>query len=62
MIQADGDPIVDPGGSKKVFELIGGTDKEYLLFNFNRHGILLGEGAERVHEAIGDFVQRVTAM
>ena len=62
VIQADGDPIVDPGGSREVFELIGGTDKEYLLFNFNRHGILLGEGAERVHEAIGDFVQRVTAM
>ena len=62
VIQADGDPIVDPGGSREVFELIGTKDKEYLLFNFNRHGILLGEGAERVHEAIGDFVQRVTAM
>ena len=61
VIQADGDPIVDPKGSRKVFELISSTDKEYLLFNFNRHGILLGEGAERVHRAIGDFVQRVTA-
>ena len=61
VIQADGDPIVAPRGSRKVFELIGATDKEYRLFNFNRHGILLGEGAERVHRAIGDFVQRVTA-
>ena len=62
MIQADGDPIVNPKGSRKVFELISSEDKEYLLFNFDRHGILLGDGAERVHRAIGDFVQSVTTM
>ena len=60
VIQADGDPIVNPKGSRKVFELIDSKDKEYLLFNFDRHGILLGEDAERVHRAIGDFIQRVT--
>ena len=60
VIQADGDPIVNPKGSRKVFELISSTDKEYLLFNFNRHGILLGKGAEKVHRAIGDFVQKST--
>jgi esterase/lipase len=62
VIQADGDPIVNPKGSRKVFELINSTDKEYLLFNFDRHGILLGKGAERVHRSIGDFVQSVTAV
>jgi esterase/lipase len=62
VIQADGDPIVDPRGSRKVFELISSTDKEYLLFSFNRHGILLGKGAERVHRAIGDFVQKSTTV
>ncbi len=61
VIQGDGDPIVDPKGSRKVFELIGSKDKEYRVFNFSRHGILLGEGAEKVHRAIGNFVQRVTA-
>ncbi len=61
VIQADGDPIVNPKGSRKVFKLLGSSDKEYRLFNFNRHGILLGAGAERVHRTIGDFVQRVTA-
>ena len=60
VIQADGDPIVNPKGSRKVFRRLGSTDKEYLLFNFSRHGILLGEGAERVHRAIGDFLERVT--
>ena len=58
VIQADGDPIVDPRGSRKVFELISSRDKEYLLFSFKRHGILLGEGAEKVHKAIGDFVKK----
>lgn len=57
VIQADGDPIVNPKGSRKVFELINSEDKEYLLFNFDRHGILLGKGAERVHRAIGDFLR-----
>ena len=62
VIQADDDPIVNPKGSRKVFELINSEDKEYLLFNFDRHGILLGKGAERVHRAIGDFVQSVTTV
>ena len=61
VIQANGDPIVNPKGSKKVFERISSTDREYRAFNFDRHGILLGEGAERVHGAIGDFLKRVTA-
>ncbi|MCG6879315.1 MAG: alpha/beta fold hydrolase [Deltaproteobacteria bacterium] len=61
VIQADGDPIVNPKGSRRIFEQISSRDKEYLLFNFSRHGILLGKGAEKVHRAIGDFVQRVTA-
>ena len=61
VIQADGDPIVNPKGSRKVFERISSKDKEYRLLNFDRHGILLGEGADRVHRIIGNFVQRVTS-
>lgn len=59
VVQSLGDPLVDPNGSRKVFELLGSQDKEYLLFNFDRHGILLGEGAYRVHRAIGNFIQRL---
>jgi len=58
VVQSRGDPVVDPKGSRKIFESIGSTDKEYLLFNFNRHGILLGEGAQKVHRAIGEFIMR----
>ncbi len=60
VIQAKDDPIVNPKGSERIFERIGTKDKEYHLLDMNRHGILLHEGAERVHRLIGDFVRRVT--
>ena len=58
ILQSRGDPVVDPKGSRKIFELLGSENKEYHLFNFDRHGILLGEGAKIVHTAIGEFVKR----
>ena len=59
VVQADGDPVVAPTGSQRVFRLLGAAEKAYLLLNFDRHGILLGEGAERVHRAIGAFVEEL---
>jgi esterase/lipase len=58
IVQSRRDPVVDPKGSRKIFELLGTEDKEYRLFNFDRHGILLGAGAQRVHKAIGEFINR----
>ncbi len=58
IVQSRRDPVVDPKGSRKIFELLGTDDKEYRLFNFDRHGILLGNGSRRVHKAIGEFVNR----
>ncbi|MBL0712629.1 MAG: hypothetical protein JJV98_02905 [Desulfosarcina sp.] len=48
--------MVDPKGSRRVFDLIGSEGKKYMLFNFDRHGILLGEGAAKVHQVIGNFL------
>jgi esterase/lipase len=59
IVQADGDPVVNPSGSKSLFEQLGSADKDYILFQFNRHGILMDEGADRVHKVIGDFIARV---
>lgn len=56
VVQAYGDPVVNHKGSRHVFERLGSKDKEYILFNFNRHGILNGDGAHKVHKVIGDFV------
>ena len=58
VVQSDKDPVVDPRGSRKIFDLIGSQNKEYTLFNFERHGILLGEGSRRIHKAIGGFIKQ----
>ena len=59
VIQSLGDPVVNPKGSRKIFNLLGSKDKEYILFNFKRHGILLGDGSKRVHKAIWDFIRHL---
>jgi esterase/lipase len=62
IVQAKGDPVVAPDGSKRLFERLGAKEKEYLLVDFNRHGILSGAGAEEVHAAIAAFIKRVLKM
>ncbi|MBC2713449.1 MAG: alpha/beta fold hydrolase [Desulfosarcina sp.] len=59
VIQSREDPVVDSKGTEKIFKLLGSTDKQMVLFNFQRHGILLGEGANRVYRAIGDFLDHI---
>lgn len=59
VIQSREDPVVNPKGTDKIFKLLGSTDKQMVLFNFQRHGILLGDGAERVYRAIGDFLDHI---
>jgi esterase/lipase/1-acyl-sn-glycerol-3-phosphate acyltransferase len=59
VIQGQGDPVVNPKGSVRVFQRIGSEDKTYVLFSFNRHGIILGNGADRVHRTIWEFIDRI---
>jgi esterase/lipase len=59
VIHSREDPVVNPKGTEKIFKLLGSTDKQMVLFNFQRHGILLGEGANRVYRAIGDFLEHI---
>ena len=59
IVQAKGDPVVAAEGSRRLFERLGAKDKDYQLFDFNRHGILSGTGAEQVHAAIAAFIERV---
>jgi esterase/lipase/1-acyl-sn-glycerol-3-phosphate acyltransferase len=59
VLQAERDPVVDPAGTRHLFELLGSSAKEYLTFDLDRHGILLGAGAEPVHAAIGTFCNRI---
>ena len=51
VVQSLGDPVVRPSGSRRAYKRIGSEDKSYILFNFDRHGILLGKDA-------GKFIMR----
>ncbi|OGU05974.1 MAG: glycerol acyltransferase [Geobacteraceae bacterium GWC2_58_44] len=59
VLQSDGDPVVDPRGSRRLFEMIGSKEKRYSKFPMQRHGILAGPGSEEVHAAIGAFVEQI---
>ena len=59
VLQAQGDPVVNPEGSQLIFKKLGSEDKTYILLNYDRHGIILGEGSRRVHRIITEFVNRL---
>ena len=59
IIQSQADPVVNPAGSRMIFEKLGSVDKEYLLVNYNHHGIINGKDSERIFRAIGEFALRV---
>ena len=53
------DPKADAKGTDRIYDRIGSIEKQYSIFNFNRHCILEGECSDIVHRAIGDFIARV---
>ena len=57
LVQSRNDPVVDPEGTTRLFKKLGSPCKEFYLFDFDRHGILLGKGADRVYRAILDFLE-----
>jgi esterase/lipase/1-acyl-sn-glycerol-3-phosphate acyltransferase len=57
VLQAEGDPVVDPAGSARLYEMLGSQEKSYQKFPLKRHGILAGPGSEEVHAAIGAFIK-----
>jgi esterase/lipase len=59
VLQSDGDPVVDPRGSRRLFDMVGAKQKKYLNFSLDRHGILAGPGSEDVLAAISSFVMEI---
>ena len=53
------DPVVNPEGSKQIFERLGSEDKTYELLDFDRHGIIMDEGSDKVHHIIGEFIEKI---
>lgn len=58
IIQSYADPVVAYEGSLKIFKGIASADKEYLMVNTGRHGIINGEGSGRIFAAVGEFVRK----
>ncbi len=59
VIQSRNDPVVNPDGTFKLFNKIGSAQKEYFLFDYDRHGILLGKGAGRIYKSIENFILHI---
>jgi esterase/lipase len=58
VIQGYRDPVVNPRGAFKAYELIGSVEKEFSMFNFERHGIINGEGSELIFETVSRFIKK----
>lgn len=58
VVQSRKDPVVNPKGTSKLFEQLGSKTKEYYIFDYERHGILLGPGAQRIFDAIENFIRQ----
>ena len=61
LVHSQNDPVANPKGSERIFQQLGTVEKQYMVVNFPRHGILLGQGAQQVYDAIGRFVDQVAA-
>ncbi len=59
LVQGLRDPVVNSEETARLFNSIGAEQKRYVTYDFARHGILAGEGAEEVHEAIADFIDEL---
>ncbi len=59
IIQSFADPVVNYEGAMKIFMRLSSRNKEYLLVNTPRHGIINGEGSERIWKAVERFLERL---
>lgn len=57
IMQGSLDPVVDPSSGRMIFQQVGTRDKELLILERSRHGIINGEGAEDVYDRIEYFLK-----
>jgi esterase/lipase/1-acyl-sn-glycerol-3-phosphate acyltransferase len=57
VVQSRKDPVVNPSGTLKLFNELGSDCKEYYIFDYDRHGIMTGQGVERIYMAIEQFIR-----
>lgn len=60
VIQADKNPVVNPEGSKKLYDALGSVNKEFCLLSYNRHVLVNGARSDLVFRKIYDFIKANT--
>ncbi len=61
VVQSRKDPVVNPAGTLKLFNQLGSDFKEYYIFDYECHGIMTGDGVERVYIAIEQFIRNTSS-
>ncbi len=59
IVQASRDHLVNPDSGPQIFERLGCADKELLVLERKRHGIVNGPGSEEVFERVAHFLRRI---
>ncbi len=59
VIQASKDTTVDPVSGFEIFEKLGARNKQLVLFERERHGIINGEGSPEVFEQVEQFLSHM---
>jgi esterase/lipase len=57
VVQPRKDPVVNPKGTSRLFKKLGSGFKEYYIFDYAHHGILIGKGGIRIFKAIETFLK-----
>jgi esterase/lipase len=57
IIQASGDPVVDPVSGQEIFEKLGTKEKRLWRVYANHHGILRGKEADEVNATVLTFLE-----
>ena len=56
IVQGYRDPLVEPSSGQNIFSQIGTHQKELVVLDANRHGIINGEGAIEVYDRVDRFL------
>lgn len=59
VLQATGDPVVNPKSAKIIFDNIAAQYKEVFFIDSNRHGILRGDESKQLFDKILAFLEEI---
>ena len=59
IVQAGRNTVVDPKGSRKIYNRLGSTDKEFCLLSTDHYVLMNGESASKVARKIVTFIQEL---